>query len=199
MLALSGEPFSFRYVNFREKMNETDWFQSLSRWGQVPVLEHEGQALVQSPALLEYLSEVLGTFAADNVKDRLAVREWLYWNTDRLAWPVNASWGIHLGEQKYLPIAVEPEITAYIRARTERVLTQFERHLPDDGFLVGASPTIGDLCCYGEIPYVRICGYRMEQWPKLGAWAARVEALPGFKAPFDLLQLADADVTPARN
>ncbi|MDJ0894363.1 MAG: glutathione S-transferase family protein [Alphaproteobacteria bacterium] len=196
MLALSGEQFSFRFVSFREKVHLTDWFQELSRWGQVPVLEHDGRVLVQSPAILEYLSENLGRFAADTPDGRLTVREWLYWNTDRLAWPINASWGIYLGEQKYLPISVEPEIAAYIRSRTERMLTQFETYIPDTDFLVGSSPTIADVCCYGDIPYARICNYAIESWPKVCAWAQRVEALPRFKGPFELLELANAEVMP---
>ena len=196
MLTLSAEPFSFRYISFREKVNESDWFRDLSRWGQVPVLEHDDRVLVQSPAILEYLSEVLGTFAVEEPDDRQAVREWLYWNTDRLAWPINASWGLYLGERKFLPISTTPEIAAYIRSRTERMLSQFEAQVPDTGFLVGPSPTIADLCCYGDIPYARLCGYPLEDWPKADRWARRIETLPGFKDPFELLELADAEIRP---
>ena len=196
MLTLSGEPFAFRYVNFRKDMHLTDWFRDLSRWGQVPVLEHDGRVLVQSPAILEYLAEVLARFLPDDPGDRQTVREWLYWNTDRLAWPINASWGIYLGQRKFLPIAVEPEIAAYIRDRTERVLGQFEASLPATDFLAGASPSIADICCYGDLPYARLCDYAMDAWPGIEAWSRRVEALPGFKSPFDLLQLADADIAP---
>ncbi len=194
MLHLSGEPFSFRYINFRQDMQLTPWFQKLSRWGQVPVLEHDGRVMVQSPAILEYLADLLGRFSADGPAARQAVREWLYWNTDRLAWPVNANWGLYLGRKKYLPISVAPEIADYLRERTERMLTQFEAKAPKSGFLVGAAPTIADICCYGDLPYARLCDFDLARWPHTQAWADRVEALPRFKGPFDLMETADAEI-----
>ena len=42
MLHMSGEPFSFRYVSFQKGAHKTPEFQSLSRWGQVPVLVDSG-------------------------------------------------------------------------------------------------------------------------------------------------------------
>jgi len=64
MLRLCGVGFSFRYVSFQRGMHLTPEFRALSRWGQVPVLEHEGRVLLQSAAILEYLSEALGRLAA---------------------------------------------------------------------------------------------------------------------------------------
>ena len=198
MFALSGVPVSFRHISFRDRVNEEAWFKALSRWGQVPVLKHKDFVLVQSPAILEYLSEALGTFAAQDARDRHVVREWLYWNTDRPAWPVNASWGIYLGQQGRLTIFAAPEIEAYIRDRTERMFTQFEAHMPDSDFLMGSSPTIADICCYGEIPYARLCGYNLDQWAKVDAWSRRVEDLEGFVGPFELLPMHDAEISPTQ-
>jgi glutathione S-transferase len=61
MLRMSGAPFSFRYVSFQKGMHRTAEFRALSRWSQVPVLQHAGKVLVESAAILEYLSETLGT------------------------------------------------------------------------------------------------------------------------------------------
>ena len=35
---------------------------------------------------------------------------------------------------------------------------------------------------------------QMTAWPKILAWARRIEALPGFAAPFDLLAKQDAEI-----
>jgi hypothetical protein len=45
MLRLCGVGFSFRYVSFQRRMHLTPEFRALSRWGQVPVLEHETEHL----------------------------------------------------------------------------------------------------------------------------------------------------------
>jgi hypothetical protein len=47
---------------FQRGMHLAPEFRALSRWGQVPVLEHEGRVLVQSAAILEYLAAVEHVF-----------------------------------------------------------------------------------------------------------------------------------------
>jgi Glutathione S-transferase, N-terminal domain len=78
MIRLSRTGFTFRYVSFQRGMHLTPEFRALSRWGQVPVLEHEGRVFVQSAAILEYLAETLDCFAAADVAARQHIREWLF-------------------------------------------------------------------------------------------------------------------------
>jgi glutathione S-transferase len=42
MLRLCHTGFTFRYVSFQRGMHLTPELRALSRWGQVPVLEHDG-------------------------------------------------------------------------------------------------------------------------------------------------------------
>src|SRR5205823_9035332 len=79
MLRLSAVGFTFRYVSFQKGMQLTPEFRSLSRWGQVPILEHGGRVLVQSAAILDYLAESLGRFEASDPDTRQTIREWSLW------------------------------------------------------------------------------------------------------------------------
>src|ERR1051325_1262172 len=103
MLRLFGQPFAFRYVSFQRGMHRTPEFLALSRWGQVPVLVHEQRRLTQSAAILEYLADVLGTFCGPPQD----IREWLFWDADRLSPPVYGCNGVRLGALKLLAISVE--------------------------------------------------------------------------------------------
>ena len=51
MRSLCRTGFTFRYVSFQRGMQLTPEFRSLSRWGQVPVLERGGRTFVQSAHL----------------------------------------------------------------------------------------------------------------------------------------------------
>lgn len=110
MLRLSGAPFSFRYVSFQKGMHKTPEFLALSRWGQVPVLVDNERIYLQSAAIVEHLAETLHQFEGSDSTTRQAVREWLYWGVDVLFPPIFNCHGVHLGEQKLLPISVEPTI-----------------------------------------------------------------------------------------
>ena len=54
--------------------------------------------------------------------------------------------------------------------------------------------TIADICCYADIAFARLSNKNLADWPNVVAWADRIETLPGFAAPFDLLAMQDAEI-----
>jgi glutathione S-transferase len=195
MLRLSSEAFSFRYVSFQNKMHKTPEFLALSRWGQVPVLVDRSRTFTQSAAIVEHLAESLGRFQGPDAAARQAVREWLYWDVDALFPPVFSCYGVHLGQRKLLPISVEPIIADDYRVRAEAALSVLNSHLAHRDFLCAAEPTIADLFCYGDVAFAEICAFDLSRWTNVSGWTERVTALPGFKAPFALLEMKNAELS----
>lgn len=195
MLRLSGEPFSFRYVSFQKGMHKAPEFLALSRWGQVPVLVDNGRVHLQSAAIVEHLAETLNRFRGSDVATRQSVREWLYWDVDALFPPVFGSYGVQLGQRGLLPISVDPAIADYHRRRAEAALTALDAHLTHGGYLCSAEPTIADLFCFGDVAFADVCGFDLNHWTNVAGWAQRLRSLPGFKAPFELLAMEDAQVS----
>ena len=196
MLSLCGAGFRFRYVSFQRGMHRTAEFRALSRWGEVPVLEHGGRTLLQSAAILEYLSVTLGRFAAAAPPARQQVREWLFWDADRLYPPLYGWYGVALRDRKLLPLAFDPMVVAEFDRKGAAALAALDACLAGRLFLVGEAPTIADICCYGDIAFAKLSDRDLSAWPHVGAWAGRIEALPGHAAPFDLLAMADAEIAP---
>jgi glutathione S-transferase len=195
MLRLSSEPFSFRYVSFQKGMHKAPEFLALSRWGQVPVLVDGGRVHLQSGAIVEHLAETLGRFQGADRATHQSVREWLYWDVDMLFPPVFGCYAVRLGQQKLLPISVEPAIADYHRRRTEAALAALDTHLAPGMYLCAAEPTVADLFCYGDVAFAEICAFDLKRWTNVASWAERIKALPGFKAPFDLLAMEDAELS----
>jgi glutathione S-transferase len=194
MLRLSGEPFSFRYVSFQKGMHKTPEFLALSRWGQVPVLVDGERVYLQSASIVEHLAETLGRFQGPGPAARQAMREWLYWDADVLFPPVFNCYAVQLGQQKLLPIHVEPTIADYHRGRAEAALSVLDSHLARRNYLCATEPTIADLCCYGDVAFAEICAFDLNRWTNVALWAKRVTALAGFQPPFELLAMADAEL-----
>jgi len=194
MLRLGGAGFSFRYVSFQREMHRSPEFRALSRWGQVPVLEDDGRVLLQSAAILEYLAEALGRFGGSDDEARREIREWLYWDADRLMPPLYAWYGVELGVRKLLPLSFDPILVAAFERKGRVALDVLDAHLSDRRFIVGDAATIADICCYADIAFARLSGKELAEWPNVTAWSDRIEALPGFAAPFDLLAMHDAEV-----
>jgi glutathione S-transferase len=195
MLRLSGEPFSFRYVSFQKGMHKAPEFLALSRWGQVPVLLDGGRVHVQSSAIIEHLAEALERFRGPDPSARQAVREWMYWDVDALFPPIWNSYGVQLGQRKLLPISVEPAIADYHRRRAEAALIVLDSHLAHRDYLCASEPTIADISCRADVAFAEICEFDVKRWTNVARWIEKMKALPGFKAPFDLLQMQDAELS----
>lgn len=63
-------------------------------------------------------------------------------------------------------------------------LSLMDKHLADNAFFCGAAPTLADIALF---PYTNVAeegGFGLGDYRHIGAWIARVEALPGF-VPMD--------------
>lgn len=194
MLRLCRVEFCFRYIGFQRGTHQTPEFRAPSRWGQVPVLEHQDRVLLQSAAILEYLAETLGQFMAAGDDARQQVREWLFWDADRLMPPLYNWYSVELGRRKLLPLVFDPVLVAEFDRKGHAALSFLDTHFADHGYLVGDTATIADICCYADIAFARLSSKSLVDWPNVVAWADRIEALPGFAAPFDLLAMQDGQI-----
>ncbi len=194
MLRLCRQGFIFRYVSFQRGMHLTPEFRALSRWGQVPVVEHDGRAFVQSAAILEYAAHTLGRFGASDDEARQHVREWLFWDADRLMPPLYGWYSVELGRRKLLPLSFDPILIAEFDRKGRAALDLLDEHLSHGLFLIGDAPTIADICCYSDIAFARLAGKDLTAWQNVIGWAERIEILPGFARPFELLPMQDAEI-----
>jgi glutathione S-transferase len=185
MLSLCGQRFSYRHINLAKGAHKQPEFLAINRYGQVPALDHGGLRLCQSGAILEYLSETLGKFGGRGVEERQRCREWLFWDADRLSPGIYRSRAIKRGFLK-----AEPAVAAAYREHGEAGLKVLN-DLLGGAFLVGAEPTIADIAVYGAVAFAEEGEFDPASYGNVAAWAERVRALPGFKAPYDLLPMQD--------
>jgi glutathione S-transferase len=69
-------------------------------------------------------------------------------------------------------------------------------YLSDRLFLVGETASIADICCYSDIAFARLNGRDLTAQENVSAWAKRIEMLPGFAEPFELLAMQYSEVAP---
>jgi glutathione S-transferase len=183
-LALAGEPFDYVHVPLREGAHKQPAYLSKQRFGQVPLLvdRNNGRHLCQSAAILEYLADTLGRFGGATLDERLQVREWLYWDFDRLAPPIYRMRGIRLGFRQG-----GPEILDMYAAEAASALQVLDLHLAGRSWIVGEGVTIADIDIYGVLAYAEEAAFNLAPYGHVAAWLSRIEALPGFKAQKGML------------
>jgi glutathione S-transferase len=147
--------------------------------GRIPVLQLDsGHYLAESGAILLYLAEGTEYLPADPVA-RARVLAWMFFEQNQVE--------ANIGVARFLALSGRaesaPEVFADRRRRGRDALATVERGLQDHPFLVGDAYTVADLAVYGYAHVADDAGIRLEEFPAVSAWVARVAALPGFEEP----------------
>jgi glutathione S-transferase len=184
MLALSRHPFSYIHVNLREGQHKQPDYLVKNRYGQVPSLR-DGQAYyVQSSAILQHLAEVLGKFDGKTELEKNRIREWLFWQWDRLSLPVFRLRARARGLRQF-----GDEVRIMYDTEAKAALAVLEHELAKSEWVAAKRPTIADIGIYGVLRYAAEANIDLTPYPHIVAWKKRFEALPGFGTPEQILPM----------
>ncbi len=182
MLALTATPHTFRLVDLPGGETRGAQYRALNPFGKVPMLEHGGLRIRQSNSILLHLAAHTGRFGSggDAVK-RLRISEWLFFEQDLMLAGV--------GRRRFLRKVVQgdPKVIEFLGVLGEGALDTLETVLGAEPWLAGDEPTIADISVYGYARLAEEAGFDLAARPGVRAWRERVEALPGWAAPADLM------------
>jgi len=173
-LHLLGLPYEF--ADSPAAVRASPAFRRLNPLGQIPVLEDDGLALADSNAILVYLAKRYAAGSAwlpEDPPGAARVQRWLSLAAGEIAFgPASAR-----VSARFYDTGVPPALAQRLAARA---LGLMESELAVHGWLAGAAPTIADVACYTYIAHAPEGGIDLAPYPQVGAWIARVQALPGF-------------------
>ena len=150
-------------------------------FGKAPVLElDDGRLLPESNAILCWLGEGSAFLPADSFT-RAQVLAWLFWEQNQHEGTVAVRGALnHYPSRRHL---ATPERMADRLDRGHAHLQVMEDRLSADDWLVGDAPSLADVSLYGYTHTAQDRGgFDMTRFPGIGAWIARVAALPGYRA-----------------
>jgi len=185
MLALCGQPFELVWTDFGGGVTRTaEWRKQVNEMGEIPVLEESGRRLTQTAPILLRLADRYGRFRGEDEGERFEVLRWLFWDNHKLS----SYMATYRYARSFTPSA-DPPVQGFFRARIDSFLKILEGHLQDRAFVIGSRPTIADFSMIGYLSYPKEeTGYDFEaSHPAVSAWLARIAALPGWRAPYDLM------------
>lgn len=174
MLSLLGLPTERVDIDFATAEHKSPSFLGRNAFGQLPVIEDGGFVLADSNAILVYLA--------------------LTYDPERRWLPVDAR--VQAQIQRWLSVAAGQLASGPAAARVSAVFGRpsnpqhaatarqlfdvMEGHLADRDWLAADHATIADVAMYTYTAHAPEGGIALGPWPRLGAWVARVEALPRF-------------------
>ena len=183
MLALTQTPHEYRPVDIQLPRGERPAeFREVSSYGEVPVLVDRSQPYVQSNAILLHLAQRTLKFYGRDAVDHDQVREWLFWEANRIGISVpNLRFAL-----RWIP-DTRPEVLDWLRARAVADLDRMNAEFAGRRFLLGEMPTVADLSCCGYLFWADQAGIDLAPWSHVRRWLDDIAALPGWQHPYDLM------------
>ena len=186
LLRALNQPWEPVFVDFMNGVTrEAAWRETANEMGEVPVLEDGALRLTQSGVILTYLAKKHGKYGGSTEDERREVLRWLLFDNHKFT----SYMATYRFMKAFDATAPDPPVMAFLRGRMDSAFGIVNKHLAASDFIVGDAPTIADFSLCGYLFYpVEESGYEVEQrFPHIGAWLARVRALPGWALPYDIL------------
>lgn len=129
-------------------------------------------SVFESGAILLYLAEKTGKLIGDELRDRVEVLQWLFWQMAGLG-PM-AGQNHHFSQ--YAPEKLPYAVDRYVN-ETGRLYAVLNKRLSDREFVAG-SYSIADIAAYPWIIPYEIQGQKLDNFPNLKRWFEAIEARP---------------------
>jgi glutathione S-transferase len=181
-LLLSGTPHQYQSIDLSlARLQRPSGFLAVSKFGEVPVLLDQGNALCQSNAILTYLAQRTGAFGG-KAAERQLVLEWLCWEANRIGFSIpNLRFSLLWAPQP-------PQVLTYLRKRAIADLKTLDRTLEFAEFLLPSGPTIADLSCSAYLFWLEQIGISENEFPNVQRWLDSLRSLPNWAHPDDAMK-----------
>jgi glutathione S-transferase len=186
LLRALAQPWEPVFVDFMHgATRDAKWRESANEMGEVPVLDDGKLRLTQSGSILTHLAKKHGAFGGTTDDEQREVLRWLFFDNHKFT----SYFATYRFMKAFGPAVPDPAVMAWLRARLDNAFRIVEKHLEGRAFMVGNAATIADLSLCGYLYYpVEESGYEVAaHYPNIGAWLGRVQAVPGWAQPYDIL------------
>jgi len=186
MLNLIGADWQPIWLDFfAGATRKPEYRDQINEMGEVPVLVHGSKKLTQSGVILTYLANHTGKFKPQGEDEELESLRWIIFDNQK----VNGFLGPFRFLKNFAPNPGDPAVMAFLKARIDGNLAIVEKRLSGRQFLVSDKPTIADVSMTGYLYYPpEEFGFDIAKaHPAIAAWLERMQALPGWKHPYDLM------------
>ncbi|PRY74646.1 glutathione S-transferase [Yoonia maritima] len=175
MMALLDVPYETVDLDMENAAHKAPEYLKISPFGQVPAIDDNHLTLSDSNAILTYLASRYGdldNWAGRSPIERAEIQRWLS----------VAAGEIYQGpcSARLVTLFGAPFDHETAKAKAHALFAVMEAHLEKRDWLAAGRVTLADVAGYSYIAHAPEGGVSLSPYPKIQAWLARIEALPGF-------------------
>ena len=178
-------PYRLLPVNIGQGEQFKPEFLEISPNNRIPaIVDHDPQgggapvSVFESGAILLYLAEKSGQFIPADLRGRVEVLQWLFWQMGGLGPMAGQNHHFAIYAPEKIPYAIE----RYVK-ETSRLYAVLDKRLADREFVAGAY-SIADMAAYPwVVPWERQ-GQKLDDFPNLKRWFDTIAARPAVRKAY---------------
>jgi len=190
-LELSGLDWEPVKVDFFGGETRGDAYRhDVNEMGEAPVMIDGDIRLTQSGVIQQYVTDQTGKFGGRDQAEKYEVLRWVLWDNHKLS----SQAGMTRFLMNFLPEDKRPaEVISFTQGRLKAAYTTLNDRLEGRDWIVADGLTNADISCCAYLFYPEPFGFDRAEWPNIDRWLSSIEALPGWKHPYDLMPGSPAD------
>jgi len=192
----TGLPYRILPVNINTGAQFEPAFLAIAPNNRIPaIVDHDPAdggaplSVFESGAILMYLAEKCGQLLPVNLRGRVEVTQWLFWQMAGLGPMAGQNHHFAIYAPEKIPYAIE----RYVK-ETNRLYGVLNRRLTDRAFIAG-DYSIADIACYPWIVSYERQGQRLEDFPHLKRWFEGVHDRPATVRAYQKAESINTDNT----
>jgi GSH-dependent disulfide-bond oxidoreductase len=137
-----------------------------------PIGGGEPISIFESGAILLYLAEKTGKLMPTDIRARVDVNQWLFWQVAGLG-PMAGQLIFFLRSSEKIPFAVDR-----YRNETSRLYKVLDKRLEGREWLAGDAYSIADIAAYGWAAPYNLFGLDLDEYPEVERWLEAIASRP---------------------
>jgi GSH-dependent disulfide-bond oxidoreductase len=143
-----------------------------------PIGGGEPISIFESGAILLYLAEKTGKLMPTDIRARVDVNQWLFWQVAGLG-PMAGQLIFFLRSSEKIPFAVDR-----YRNETSRLYKVLDKRLEGREWLAGDAYSIADIAAYGWAAPYNLFGLDLDEYPEVERWLEAIASRPATKRAY---------------
>jgi GST-like protein len=189
----TGSPYRIVPVNIGAGAQFEPAFLAIAPNNRIPaIVDHDAQdggpplSIFESGAILLYLAEKTGRLIPQELRGRVEVTQWLFWQVAGLGPMAGQNHHFARYAIEKIPYAIE----RYVK-ETSRLYGVLDKRLADRAFIAGGY-SIADIACYPWIVPHEAQGQQLERFPHLKRWYESIHERPATIRAYEKAAAIDA-------
>ena len=185
----TGLPYALKPVNIGKGEQFSPAFLRISPNNRIPAIVDHRPAdggmpinIFESGAILQYLAEKTGKLLPSDIRGRVEVMEWLFWQMGGLGPMLGQNHHFNLYAPEKIPYAIE----RYMK-ETERLYSVLDHRLASRAYIT-AEYSIADIAAHPWIASHRKQRVDLQEFPNVKRWFEAIQARPAVQRAYEIGQ-----------